>query len=65
MSQNTENVIINGKELICPVCGSNEFKKNKYLLNTGYLTLFNAEWLDREAETYTCRHCSHIIWFNR
>ncbi len=47
-SQDPENIKVHGKQLVCPVCGNDQFRTRKILLNTRAATTFNIEWANPE-----------------
>ncbi len=55
--------IINGKSLVCPVCGHDEFWKRKTLMNTPGLTFMGVEWANKQADNLICDSCGYIFWF--
>jgi uncharacterized protein with PIN domain len=54
---------VQGKKLICPICGGNLFFTRRSLLNTAVLTFFDLDWANKRATNYICQHCGHIMWF--
>ena len=57
--------MINGVQLICPICKHDKFWIRKTLMNTPAATFFGVEWANKEAENYICNHCGYIYWFLR
>ena len=55
--------IIRGKSLICPVCGGDEFRGRKTLMNTPGLTFVGMEWANKQADNLICDACGYIYWF--
>ena len=60
---NPEQVIKNGKQLICPICSNNTFAVRKVQLNTKGLTFMGLDWLNKNADVYTCSNCGYLYWF--
>lgn len=54
---------IQGKPIICPHCGHDQFDQAVALLNTPGMTFFDLDWANRTATILSCRHCSRIEWF--
>jgi hypothetical protein len=57
-------VEIDGLELKCLHCANDRFYGRRILLNTGWLTLFDLDWLNRRATTFICSDCTMIHWFH-
>lgn len=51
------------KKVICPCCQHDNFEKDYRQLNTQGATLFNLDWMNRDALILVCDNCSHIAWF--
>ena len=64
-TEETAERIVQGRKLICPVCGNNQFWKRKTLMNTPGMTFMGLDWANREAENYVCDSCGYIMWFLR
>jgi len=56
-------VILNGKPLVCPHCGGNQFDQREAQLNTAGLTFFKLDWLNKSAQVFVCGGCGRIEWF--
>lgn len=54
---------VNGYELVCPICRSQEFNKRNGLLNSRGLTLLGLDWTNQGAINYICKTCGYIFWF--
>lgn len=54
---------VKGHKLTCPICGSEHFQTRRYLLNTMWLTFFEWDWANKQAQTYSCDNCGYIMWF--
>ena len=54
---------VNGKSLVCPVCGHKEFWKRETLMNTPGMTFWGLDWANRQAENLICDSCGYIFWF--
>lgn len=54
---------VRGNELKCPVCGNTRFRTRQAMLNTFWATLFDLDWVNRNADCYVCSECTHIMWF--
>jgi predicted nucleic-acid-binding Zn-ribbon protein len=61
----THRYQIQGKSVICPQCGHNEFDQGSILLNTPGMTFFGLDWANRTATVLSCRQCGRIEWFMR
>lgn len=56
-------VTVNGKPLVCPVCGNGSFSERKSLLNSRSGELFGVAWADKSATNFICTGCGYIYWF--
>ena len=63
-NQEPQNITVDGKSLVCPVCGNDLFRTRKILLNTRAATLFDVEFANRRAYCYVCSNCQYIYWFH-
>ncbi len=65
MSKKSEpdTLVKEGKQLTCPICNNTTFVARKVLLNTKGLTFFGLDWLNKNAEVYTCSNCGYLYWF--
>lgn len=52
-----------GKRIVCPHCGLDQFDRGHSLLNTPGMTFLGIEWANRKATFLSCRHCGRIEWF--
>lgn len=51
------------KEIICPICGNNEYKARRTLLTTKVAAYFETEVFGHTARNFICTKCKHILWF--
>ena len=51
------------KELICPVCGNNEFTARRTLMVNKTEAFFNVEQFSRSARNFICTKGKHVLWF--
>ena len=51
------------KELICPVCGNNEFTARRTLMVNKTEAFCNVEQFSRSARNFICTKCKHVLWF--
>lgn len=58
-----EKVTVAGKELICPICGHNQFFSRDTQLNTTMMTFFDLDWANANATNYICDNCGYMFWF--
>lgn len=54
---------IQGKKLVCPICGKTEFWTRSTLMNTRAASFFDFDWANKQAENYICNSCGYIMWF--
>jgi predicted nucleic-acid-binding Zn-ribbon protein len=59
----TNSYQIEGKPIVCPQCGHNQYDQGVALLNTPGMTFFDLDWANRTATILSCRRCSRIEWF--
>jgi len=59
----SNEIIIKGKKLKCPVCDHAYFFTRTSLLNTRGLTFFNLDWANKDATNHICESCGYIYWF--
>jgi len=57
--EKADNVIINGKQLRCLVCGCSEFNKVYTRLNKKWFAALDLELLSPEGVAYICRLCGY------
>jgi len=62
-STEVTTVDVLGRPLKCQVCGHDQFWRHEVLLNTRTLTLFDMEWMNREATCVICEQCGYVHWF--
>jgi hypothetical protein len=55
--------VAEGKKIVCPHCGGDEFGKGKAMLNMTWMTIFNLEWANKSATILACTRCGKIQWF--
>ncbi len=61
----TNTYQIQGKPIVCPQCGHNQFDFGSALLNTPGMTFLGLDWANRTATILACKECGHIDWFLR
>jgi predicted nucleic-acid-binding Zn-ribbon protein len=54
---------IQGKNIICPHCGNDQFEQRSILLNTPGMTFFGLDWANRAASVLACTTCGHLEWY--
>jgi predicted nucleic-acid-binding Zn-ribbon protein len=52
-----------GKKILCPHCGSDEFAKGKAQLNTAGMSFLDLDWANKSATTLACTKCGRVEWF--
>lgn len=58
-------LVVDGREIPCPICGHRRFRMRKATMESGIAAWFDLEWTTPVAETYICLHCGHVMWFMR
>ena len=61
----TNSYRMNGKLIVCPLCGHNQFDQGSALLNTPGMTFFGLDWANRTAAILACKQCGRLEWFLR
>jgi len=61
----SEQVVIDGHSLLCPVCGQDKFWQRKTALLTPAAAFLNFNWGSKVATNYICDQCGYIYWFLR
>ena len=56
---------VEGKTVICPHCGDDQFAIGTALLNTAGMTFVGLDWANRAASTLMCAQCGRIEWFGQ
>jgi hypothetical protein len=56
-------VTLDGKPLICLICGNQRFHERSSLLNTRSGEFFGMAWTDPKATNFVCINCGYIFWF--
>ena len=56
---------VEGRQVTCPHCGSEEFAEGSAQLNTAGMTFIGLDWANRSAYTLMCAQCSRIEWFGQ
>ncbi len=59
----SEKVQVAGNELVCPVCGYDEFWYRETLMNTAGATFLGFDWANKAAKNYVCDKCGYVYWF--
>jgi predicted RNA-binding Zn-ribbon protein involved in translation (DUF1610 family) len=54
---------VNGINLVCPICGHNQFLARETLMNTPGMTIMGIEWANKAAQNYICDDCGYVLWF--
>ncbi len=54
---------LEGRRIVCPHCGHDQFAEGRAQLNTAGMTFLNLDWLNRSATTLACAECGRIEWF--
>lgn len=62
-SPEVSTVDVLGRQLKCQICGHDQFWRQQVLLNTRTLTLFDMEWMNRDATCVVCEQCGYVHWF--
>ena len=57
--------VVEGKRVVCPHCGHDEFVAGTAQLNTAVLTFFDLDWANKSAHTLMCAECGRIEWFGQ
>ena len=64
MSAN-QPLVIDGREIQCPMCQYNRFWTRRTLMNSRGASFFNFDWANKAADNYICERCGHVLWFLR
>jgi hypothetical protein len=56
-------ILVQHKQLQCPVCQNQLFWAKRVQLNTSVATLFGLDWANRSAQCFICSECTYIFWF--
>lgn len=64
MAEN-QPLVINGREVPCPMCGHDRFWTRKTLMNSRGASFLNFDWANKAAENYICEECGYVFWFMR
>ena len=56
---------LEGKKIICPHCGHDEFVEGRAQLNTAGMSFLNLDWANRSATTLACAECGRMEWFRQ
>ena len=54
---------LDGRTIMCPLCGGDRFVLGHAQLNTAGMTLFGLDWANRSATTLACAECGRLEWF--
>lgn len=65
MSNISDDVVIAGKKLRCNHCSGGVFVQSRAQLNTRGMTFLGLDFANRTAETFSCRNCGHVHWFDQ
>lgn len=63
MNKDAKQVTVSGKQLICSVCGEDQFWERETLMNTAGASFFGFDWANQAAQNYICEHCGYVYWF--
>lgn len=63
VSTETGQRYVRGNALKCPVCGHDQFRTRRALINRRLTEFFDFAWLDRQATCEICGNCGHVLWF--
>ncbi len=58
-----QTFVVKDHRLKCQHCGDDRFHHRRILLNTRAMTFFKLDWLNADADVYTCAQCGHLHWF--
>jgi len=61
----TNTYQMEGKLIVCPQCGHNQFDLGSALLNTPGMTFFGLDWANRTAAILACKQCGRLEWYLR
>lgn len=56
-------MLVNGHPLVCPHFQGRSFQHKRILLNTKGMSFLDLDWLNKDADTFTCMGCGRIEWF--
>jgi hypothetical protein len=59
----TVEVTLDGKTLVCTVCGNNRYHERGALVNSRSGEFFGFAWADTKATNFICTNCGYIFWF--
>lgn len=52
-----------GRDMACQLCQGTAFTERKVKLNTGGMSFFNLDWLNRSAAGLICDSCGYVHMF--
>ncbi len=61
---NDNQVFINGKQLVCLICGGINFAIRMSPLSLKGFTFLCTDWINQAAINYICQDCGYIFWFS-
>ncbi|SES87690.1 hypothetical protein SAMN05660297_00816 [Natronincola peptidivorans] len=63
MSKHEEKLIVEGKEIFCPICGYDKYWTRETLMNTAGASFLGFDWANKAAMNYVCNQCGYVLWF--
>ena len=58
-----QNASVNGKPIVCPVCGCDRFASKEFMVAGKWLQTFDLEGFGRKGIMLICDRCTHIEHF--
>ncbi|HEX6195899.1 MAG TPA: hypothetical protein VFZ37_08315 [Jiangellaceae bacterium] len=52
-----------GRDFACHFCDGTEFAERKVKLNTGAMSFFDLDWLNKSADGLICEGCGYVHMF--
>ena len=64
MSKDPQEVIVEGRQLVCQHCGGKRFLTRTVAMNGAGASFVGVEWFtQRGAFCHACSDCGHVHWF--
>ncbi|SDJ95242.1 hypothetical protein [Natronincola ferrireducens] len=63
MNKDEEKLVVEGKEILCPICGHDKYWTRETLMNTAGASFLGFDWANKAATNYVCHQCGYVLWF--
>ena len=50
-------------QLVCQICGRDEFRERAAQLDTAAMSFAGLDWLNASARCFVCERCGYVHWF--